>query len=80
MRYQEVLVSDILIRNLPDDVLVALDGLAARLGLSRSEYIRRRLTQDAQAARVPVVTADLRTFGESFADLGNAELMSRAWE
>jgi hypothetical protein len=33
-----------------------------------------------QAARVPVATADLRVFGDSFADLGNTELMSRAWE
>jgi len=38
-------MGDVLIRDVPDDVLTALEGLAARLGLSRSEYIRRRLAQ-----------------------------------
>jgi len=73
-------VSDILIRDLPDEVVAALDSSAARLGLSRSEYIRRRLTQDAQAARVPVAAADLQAFGDTFADLGDTEVMSRAWD
>ena len=73
-------MSDILIRDVPNDVLAALDTLAARLGLSRSEYIRRRLTQDAQTTRVSVTDADLRAFAESFADLDDAEVMSRAWD
>jgi plasmid stability protein len=73
-------VSDILIRDVPNDVLAALDTLAARLGLSRSEYIRRRLTQDAQTTRTPVTDADLRAFAETFADLDDAEVMSRAWD
>jgi hypothetical protein len=73
-------VSDILVRDVPNDVLAALDRLAARLGLSRSEYIRRRLTQDAQTIRVSVADADLRAFAETFADLDDAEVMSRAWD
>ncbi len=73
-------MSDILIRDVPNDVLAALDTLAARLGLSRSEYIRRRLTQDAQTTRTPVTDADLRAFAETFADLDDAEVMSRAWD
>lgn len=47
-------MSDVLIRDIPDDVLASLDAIAARLGLSRTEYIRRRLAQDAQTARVTV--------------------------
>jgi hypothetical protein len=73
-------VSDILIRDVPSDVLAALDTLATRLGLSRSEYIRRRLTQDAQTVRAPVTDADLRAFAQTFADLDDAEVMSRAWD
>ena len=46
-------MSDVLIRDIPDDVLAALAARAGRLGLSRVEYIRRRLAQDATAA-VPV--------------------------
>ena len=55
-------MGDELNRDVPDDVLAALDAVAARLGLSRTEYVRRRLTQDARA-RVPVTTeacADLQ--------------------
>jgi hypothetical protein len=40
-------VSDVLIRDVSDDVLAALDALAARQGLSSIECIRRRLAQDA---------------------------------
>ncbi len=36
---------DVLIRDLPDDVLAAIDAKARRIGLSRTEYIRRTLSQ-----------------------------------
>lgn len=44
---------------MPDDVVAALDAHAARLGLSRSEYIRRRLAQDAATPGAPVSVEDL---------------------
>lgn len=72
-------MSDILIRDIPDDVLVAVDAHAARLGLSRVEYIRRRLAQDATAS-APVTVADLRNFTDNFADLADPSLMRQAWE
>ena len=34
-------MADMLIRDVPDDVIAALDAHAARLGLSRSEYVHR---------------------------------------
>ncbi|HZE16068.1 MAG TPA: hypothetical protein VE197_10365, partial [Mycobacterium sp.] len=37
-----------------------LDVLAGRVGLSRSEYIRRRLTQEARRARTPVTVEHFR--------------------
>ncbi len=45
-------MADILIRDVPDDVIAALDARAGRLGLSRSEYVRRRLTEYAAASSV----------------------------
>ncbi|WP_078446508.1 type II toxin-antitoxin system antitoxin VapB2, partial [Mycobacterium tuberculosis] len=63
-------MSDVLIRDIPDDVLASLDAIAARLGLSRTEYIRRRLAQDAQTARVTVTAADLRRLRGAVAGLG----------
>jgi plasmid stability protein len=73
-------VNDVLIRNVPDDVLASLDAIAARMGLSRTEYIRRRLAQDARSARVTVTAADLRRFTSAVEPLGDPELMRKAWE
>lgn len=73
-------MSDVLIRDVPDDVLAALDLLSTRLGLSRTEYIRRRLAQDAHTARITVTTSDLRRFADAYRDLGDASVMDRAWE
>ena len=73
-------MSDVLIRDVPDDVLAALDLLSTRLGLSRTEYIRRRLAQDAHTARITVSTSDWRRFAEAYRDLGDASVMDRAWE
>ena len=47
-------MTDMLIRDVPDDVIAALDAHAGRLGLSRSEYVRRRLAQDAAVPGAPV--------------------------
>jgi hypothetical protein len=73
-------VSDVLIRDIPDDVLAGLDARAAELGLSRVEYIRRRLAQDAGMTRVAVTRDDLHRLGQAVAGLADEELMRGAWE
>ena len=72
-------MTDVLIRNVPDDVIAALDIRARRLGLSRSEYLRRRLAQDAATADSPVEVADLARFADTFGDLADPDVMSQAW-
>jgi hypothetical protein len=71
-------LTDVLIRDVPDDVIAALDAHAERLGLSRSEYVRRRLAQDAVSG-APVSVQDLARFTEVFGDLADPDVMSRAW-
>ncbi len=73
-------MTDILIRDVPDTVITALDTHAARLGLSRSEYVRRRLTQDAAANDTPVTVADLAQFADKFSDLAEPDIMGHAWQ
>ena len=73
-------MTDMLIRDVPDDVVAALEAHARRLGLSRSEYVRRRLAQDAAASDSPVTTADLARFADAFGDLADPDVMSRAWQ
>ncbi len=70
-------MADILIRDVPERVLAALDTNARRLGLSRSEYIRRRLATEAPGDTV--TAEDLVRFADTLADLDDPEVMSEAW-
>lgn len=72
-------MTDMLIRDVPDEVVAAIDARASRLGLSRSEYVRRRLAQDAVSADAAVTTQDLARFAEMFSGLDDPAVMSRAW-
>jgi len=73
-------MSDVLIRDVPDDVLAAVESHATKLGLSRNEYLRRHLAQDAMRSTVPVTMDDLRWFTQTFSDLAESEVMRQAWE
>ncbi len=70
---------DVLIRDLPDDVLAAIDAKARRVGLSRTEYIRRALSRERSDASADVSVNDLAVFAETFADLADADVMRQAW-
>jgi hypothetical protein len=72
-------MTDMLIRDVPDDVIAALEAHARRLGLSRTEYVRRRLAQDAAVTDSPVIAADLTRFATTFSDLADPDVMSQAW-
>ena len=72
-------MTDMLIRDVPDEVIAALDAHAGRLGLSRSEYVRRRLAQDTATTEAPVTVEDLNRFTEAFSDLADPDVMSQAW-
>lgn len=43
---------DVLIRDVPEEVLAVIDRRASDLGLSRNEHLRRTLSQDAGHSRV----------------------------
>lgn len=73
-------MSDVLVRDLPEAVIAALDASAARLGLSRNEYVRRCLTQEAGRSGGPVTVKDLERFADLFDDLGDADIMGQAWQ
>lgn len=72
-------VSDILIRDVPEHVVAAIDARAATLGLSRTEYLRRRLAEEQHGPSEAVTTAHLRAFSNSFADLDDETVMADAW-
>jgi hypothetical protein len=71
-------VPDVLIRDLPNHVIVAIDANAKRLGLSRNEYLRRQLATEDRP-RAPVTITDLQRSAEVLADLDDPEVMAGAW-
>lgn len=74
-------MADILVRDVPDEVVAAVDATARRQGISRSELIRRLLAQQKVLADpAPVTVEDFRRFSETFRDLGDPEVMRGAWE
>jgi hypothetical protein len=72
-------VADLLIRDVPDDIVASIDARARHMGLSRSQYLRRQLAQEAARVDGAVSVQDLARFAESFGDLGDPDVMSRAW-
>ena len=70
---------DVLIRNFPAEDLALLDQLAARLGISRTEYLRRRLQQEARRAVTTVTAASLMTLSQTITDLVDDDVMTDAW-
>lgn len=73
-------MKDVLIRDVPDDVVSAIDAQAKRLGLSRTEYLRRQMQRVASTSDEPVTVESLRQFAQTFADLADPEVMGGAWE
>lgn len=71
-------MTDILVRDVPDDVVAAIETRAAALGLSRSEFLRRRLAQEVVDTE-PVTLEDFALFNETFGDLADPEVMGGAW-
>lgn len=72
-------MSDVLIRDIPEEVLSAIDHRARDLGLSRNEYLRRQLTQVACRTHHAVTAADLRRLSQTVPDLRDPDVMDQAW-
>lgn len=69
---------DILIRDVPEADVRKVDEKAAQLGISRTEYLRRRIAEDARrpATDAPLTAEDFA----KFTDLADDDLMASAWE
>lgn len=71
---------NILIRDLSQEAVDRIDTAAANLGLSRNEYLRRKLDDGTSPAGERAVTAeDWQRSAEVFADLADPAVMEAAW-
>jgi len=73
-------VTDILIRNIPDNTLNRINAMARKQKLSRSEYLRRYLDHIAGLETTTASLADLSRAADAAQDLLNAELMEKSWQ
>lgn len=72
-------MADILIRDVPDEVLAAIDTKAKRVGLSRTEYLRRALEREHVADAGAITVEQLRRVASLARDLDDPGVMSGAW-
>lgn len=70
---------DVLIRNIPAEDLERLDEQARRYGLSRSDFLRRQLHQQAQRSANSVTVSDLNAMSDLLIDLEDPTIMDQAW-
>ncbi|MDO5084731.1 hypothetical protein [Arachnia propionica] len=71
---------NVLIRGLSMAAVEHIDAEAAALGLSRNEFLRRRLEQDASTPVAGMVTAhDWACSAAAFENLADPDVMDAAW-
>lgn len=73
-------MTNVLIRGLSEAAVERIDAEAAELGLSRNEFLRRRLEQGASTpVAAKVTTDDWSRSAAAFGDLADPDVMDAAW-
>lgn len=72
-------MTDVLIRDVPANVVAAVDANARRLGLSRNEYLRRNLLRETTQPDQGLTMQELTRFAETVSDLDDPAVMAEAW-
>lgn len=72
-------MTDLLIRNIDDDDVRAIDALAARMGLSRNELLRREARALASRSNEPMAREDLDRSVALLSDALDDDIMEQAW-
>lgn len=72
-------MADVLIRDIPPEDLARIDAQAAKLRISRAEFIRRRLLQEARRATEPASRQDFQELTGLCQDLLGEDFDRRMW-
>ena len=73
-------MTNVLIRGLSDAALERIDAEASKLGLSRNEFLRRKLEGATLAGHETALTAaDWDRSAATFGDLSDDDVMDAAW-
>lgn len=74
-------MTNVLIRGVSEAAIARIDAEASALGLSRNEFLRRKLEGDTVAvAADPLTAKDWQQSAETFADLADPDVMGAAWQ
>ena len=72
-------MTDVLIREVPDEVVAAIDVKAQRLGLSRAEYLRRVLHRESRTESAEAGVEALERLCDLISDLADPAVRRAAW-
>lgn len=72
------IMSDILIRDVPEQTVAEIDRRASASGMSRNEYLRHWLDREIRP-QVTVTDDDLARLSELTGDLTNSDVVRQAW-
>jgi plasmid stability protein len=73
-------MADLLIRDVPAELVTALDAKAVSLGLSRVEFLRRTISREVAVSTESVTEEHLAALVQLLPDLGDEEIMGGAWK
>ncbi|GAB2533648.1 type II toxin-antitoxin system VapB family antitoxin [Brachybacterium huguangmaarense] len=80
MSAEVVVIPNVHIRGVSDGAVARIDAESAALGLSRNEFLRRKLEGEAAPRpRRAVTPEDWRRSAEMFSDLADPDVMDDAW-
>jgi len=75
-----VAMTNVLIRGVSEEAIERIDAESAALGLSRNEFLRRKLEGEAAVRpRAAVTQADWQRSADLFVDLADPAVMDDAW-
>jgi len=75
------MMTNVLIRGVSDEAVARIDAESAALGLSRNEFLRRKLEGEAVARpRVALTHEDWVRSADLLVDLANPDVMDAAWQ
>lgn len=73
-------MADILVRDVPEATVAEIDRRAGEQGLSRAEYLRRRLDAEYHPRPAPAMSStDWQRFHDATTDLDDPDVMGGAW-
>ncbi len=72
-------MSDLLIRNVPEQTVRRIDQMARRMELSRNDFLRRQIERVAGLDQTEAQPIDWDQFSRTFTDLADPAVMEQAW-